>query len=391
LDAEQAKLTYEGDQGYLASLLRQLDVPESSQGLVFSQTSFQLRKISPRRPRAIYFNDDTYVGWVQGGDVIELAAVDPQQGAIFYTLEQGQVESPRIVRDRGQCITCHASARTQGVPGLLVRSVYADRDGRPRLGFGSFTTDHTSPFEQRWGGWYVTGTHGELRHIGNAVSEDRRGPRAIDVESGANRTALDSLVDTAPYLTPHSDLVALMVLEHQSQMHNFITLANFETRHAVHYDKIMNEALGRPEDHQSESTRRRIASAVEKLVGYMLFGDEFPLTSSISGTSDFAAEYSARGPRDRRGRSLYELDLNRRLLKHPCSPLIYSDAFDQLPAQTKLGVYRRLFEILSSGERAEEFPHLSRSDRTAIREILLDTKPDLRRQFAVFAQSSKAP
>jgi hypothetical protein len=182
-----------------------------------------------------------------------------------------------------------------------------------------------------------------------------------------------------------------MVLEHQSQMHNFITLANFETRHAVHYDKIMNEALGRPEDHQSESTHRRVASAVEKLVGYMLFVDEFPLTSSVSGTSDFAAEYSARGPRDRRGRSLYELDLNRRLLKYPCSPLIYSDAFDQLPAQTKLGVYRRLFEILSSGERADEFLHLSRSDRTAIREILLDTKPDLRRQFAVFAQSSKAP
>ncbi len=391
LDAGQSELAYEGSQGYLAAVLRLLDVPQSSQALVFSQTSFQLRKISPQRPRAVYFNDDVYVGWVQGGDVIELAAVDPRQGAIFYTLDQERTERPTFVRDRGQCMTCHASSRTQGVPGLLVRSVYADEDGRPQLGSGTFTTDHTSPFSERWGGWYVTGTHGKLRHMGNVISRDRRNPEAIDVQSGANRTDLDNLVETAPYLTPHSDLVALMVLEHQTQMHNYITLANFETRHAVHYDHIMNQALGRPEDYQSESTSRRISSAVEKLVRYLLLCDEFPLTSPVAGTSAFAAEYSARGPRDSRGRSLYQLDLSRRLFKYPCSPLIYSAAFDHLPSQTKRQVYRRLFDILFSREQDDDFGHLASADRTAIREILLDTKPDLRRQFAAFEQSAGGP
>ena len=376
VDKGEIQLSYEGRRGYLRDVLRLLEVPPSSQALVFSQTSFQLRKISPHRPRAVYFNDDTYVGWVQGGDVIEFAAVDPQQGAIFYTLDQQRVSQPKFLRDRGQCMTCHASSRTQGVPGLLIRSVYADADGRPQLGSGTFTTDHRSPFTERWGGWYVSGTHGKLRHMGNCISRDRSNPEAIDIESGANRTDLKEFVDTTPYLKPTSDIVALMVMEHQTQMHNYITLANFETRHAQHYDRIMNKALGRPEDYQSESTGRRIVSAAEKLVRYMLLVDEFQLTSPVKGVSEFAAEFSSLGPLDSQDRSLRQLDLSSRLFKYPCSYLIYSDAFDSLPALVKQEVYRRLLEVLSGSDQDAQFEHLSSADRTAIREILTDTKPD---------------
>ena len=376
VDDGEIQLSYEGRRGYLRDVLRLLEVPPSSQALVFSQTSFQLRKISPHRPRAVYFNDDTYVGWVQGGDVIEFAAVDPQQGAIFYTLDQQRVSQPKFLRDRGQCMTCHASSRTQGVPGLLIRSVYADADGRPQLGSGTFTTDHRSPFTERWGGWYVSGTHGKLRHMGNCISRDRSNPEAIDIESGANRTDLKEFVDTTPYLKPTSDIVALMVMEHQTQMHNYITLANFETRHAQHYDRIMNKALGRPEDYQSESTGRRIVSAAEKLVRYMLLVDEFQLTSPVKGVSEFAAEFSSLGPLDSQDRSLRQLDLSSRLFKYPCSYLIYSDAFDSLPALVKQEVYRRLLEVLSGSDQDAQFEHLSSADRTAIREILTDTKPD---------------
>jgi hypothetical protein len=223
--------------------------------------------------------------------------------------------------------------------------------------------------------------------MGNVISRDRRNPEVIGVEAGANRKDLKDLVDTTPYLTPHSDLAALMVLEHQTQMHNYITLANFETRHATHYDQIMNTALGRPEDYQSDSTNRRITSAAEKLVRYMLLVDEIELATPVAGTSEFTTEYSARGPRDRRGRSLYELDLTNRLYKYRCSPLIYSAAFDSLPPQTKREVYRRLFEVLAEGDPSGEFPHLSSADRKAIREILQDTKPDLREQYAVFEQA----
>jgi hypothetical protein len=387
LDAGEAQLAYDDQYGYLPAVLESLEVQPSSQVLVFSQTSFQLRKISPQRPRAVYFNDDTYVGWVQRGDVLEIATIDPQLGTIFYTLDQQRSERTNFVRDRGQCLTCHASSRTQGVPGLLIRSVFPDASGRPILGSGTFTTDHRSPFRERWGGWYVTGTHGEMRHMGNGTVADRSNPEALDLEAGANRGDLKDLCDTASYLKPRSDLVALMVLEHQSQMHNFLTLANFETRLALHYDGIMNEALGRPADHQSESTQRRIAAVAEKLVRYLLFVDEFVLTAPVRGSEEFISQFVSQGLRDGQGRSLRELDLNHRLLKYPCSYLIYSEAFTQLPVQVRQPVYRQLFEVLSGHDPSEEFGRFSPKDRGAIREILCDTKPDLRVAFEAFAAS----
>ncbi len=377
LDAGKVKLEYDEEKGYLPSLLKALEVPPSSQMLVFSKTSFQLRKISPLRPRAIYFGDDAYLGWVQRGDVIEISAVDPQQGAVFYTLEQEETDTPRFVRDRGQCITCHASSRTQGVPGHLVRSVYSERSGQALLGSGTFTTDHRSPFEERWGGWYVSGTHGAMRHMGNVMVQDRDRPESIDREAGANVVDLKPLLNVEPYLVPTSDIVALMVLEHQTQMHNRLTLANYEARSAAHYDAVMNEAFDRPADHQTETTQRRIASAGEKLLDYLLFSEEFALTAPVKGSSKFTEEFAALGPRDRQGRSLRDFDLERRLFKYPCSYLIYSSSFDALPAPVKSYVARRLKEVLTGEDRTPAFAHLNDDDRRVILEILQDTKPEL--------------
>jgi hypothetical protein len=371
-------LEYDEKHGYLPALLKHLDVPESSQMLVFSKTSFQLRRISRRRPRALYFNDDVYIGYVQEGDVLEISSVDPQQGAIFYTLSQEQTAQPAFTRDRGQCLICHASSRTQNVPGHLVRSVFPDEGGQPQFGSGTFTTDHTSPFSERWGGWFVTGTHGDMRHMGNAHSASRSHPEELDREAGANVTDLSEFVKTEPYLQPTSDVVALMVLEHQTQMHNLITRANYEARHAAHYDGIMNAAFeDRPADYVSDTTRRRIASAGDKLIEYLLFRDEFRLTSPVKGTSNFAEDFADRGPRDKKGRSLRDFDLETRLFKHPCSYLIYSPAFDALPEPVKDYISGRLWEILTRKDTRDDYPHLSLEDRTAVLEILKDTKPDL--------------
>lgn len=377
LDEGRAQLRYDQEHGYLPSVLELLEIQPSSQVLVASKTSFQLRQISPRRPRALYFNDHSYVGWVQQGDVVEVMSTDPSQGQIFYTLSQDPDEEPRFVRDRGQCISCHASSRTQGVPGGLVRSAYVAKSGQPRYGSGTFNIDHTSPFSQRWGGWYVTGTHGKMRHMGNVFSTDAKDPEKLDIEAGANVTSLADLFDVSRYLTPHSDVVALMVLEHQTQMQNRLTRANYESRSAAHHDAIMNTALERPEDYVSESAERRVAAVGEELLRYMLFVDEFQLTDSIAGTSEFANDFQAEGPRDSRGRSLRDLDLNRRLFKYPCSYLIYSPAFDALPKAVKSYVAVRLDEVLSGQDQSEEFAHLSAKDRKAILEILRETKPDL--------------
>jgi hypothetical protein len=390
LDDGEASLTWDDEHGWLPSVLEELNVPQSSQLLVFSKTSLQLRRIMPSRPRALYFNDETYIGWVQRGDVVEVSTVDPEQGAIFYTLKQQIAESPKFVRDRGQCLICHASSRTKGVPGHLVRSVYPSRDGQPHFGLGTITTDHTTPFEKRFGGWYVTGTHGEMRHLGNAIANDNR-KDPIDSGPGANLASLSRLFRTAKYLQPTSDLVALMVLEHQSQMHNLITRASFETRRAKHHDAVMNAALKRPDDYISESTGRRIASAAEKLVEYLLFKNEFRLTSSVAGVSEFADEFSSIGPRDSNGRSLRDFDLQTRMFRYPCSFLIYSDAFDSLPAPMLDAVYSRLAKVLNSSieavEEPDTFAHLSHSDRAAIGQILAETKPAFRKHLATVSKA----
>ncbi len=381
VETGKAKLVWDKKHGWLPSLLEHLEVPAYSQLLVFSKTSLQLRRITPERPRAVYFSDDTYVGWVQNGDVVELSAVDPQQGAIFYTVSQKKTDRPEFRRDRGQCLACHASSKTKGVPGYLVRSVFPGDDGQPHYGLGTTTTDHTTRFEDRYGGWYVTGTHGKMRHHGNAIARDDP-IRPIDPEPGANRSNLAGLVQTSPYLEPGSDLVALMVLDHQSQMHNLITRASYETRQAIHYDQTMNRVMGRPAEHRSDTTRRRIASAGEKLVRYLLFSDEWELKSPVQGTSEFAARFSALGPKDRQGRSLRDFDLGRRMFRYPCSYLIYSESFDALPDAMLDYVETRLALVLTGKETSAEFAHLSAEDRKAILEILVETKPRFRERLA---------
>ncbi|MCG6154596.1 hypothetical protein [Rubinisphaera margarita] len=370
-------LKFDDEQGYLKSVLEELKIPASSQVLVYSKTSFQLRKITPERPRALYFNDDVYVGWVQDGDVLEVMSMDPELGAVFYVLHQDQLEMPRFIRDQGQCLTCHASSRTQGVPGGLVRSAFVAGDGQPHFGAGTFTIDHRSPFDQRWGGYYVSGSHGQMRHMGNAISPSRQEPEAIDREAGANVTDLSTLVDLDPYLAPHSDLVALMVLEHQTQMQNMFTLVSMESRLARHHDGIMNEALGRENDYVSDSTGRRIASAGDKLLEYMLFKDEFALTSPVSGSSEFTREFQQQGPRDSQGRSLRDFDLKTRMFKYPCSYLVDSAGFKSLPTPAKQYVVTRLHRILTGQDTSEEFAYLSATDRQAILEILTETQPKL--------------
>lgn len=373
MKAGEANLEFETEQGYLKSLLQALEIPISSQVLVFSKTSLQLHKISPSRPRAIYFNDEVYVGFVQNGGMIEIGSTDPKQGAIFYALKQEEMDRPRIVRDQGQCMVCHASSRTQDVPGYLVRSVFPSRSGHPNFGSGTYTTDQTSPFKERWGGWYVTGTHGKMLHMGNQIFER---DQSDGLEKGANLQTLEGLVSTKPYLSNHSDIVALMVLEHQVQMHNAITAANYETRQALHQVQTMNKILERDPDFISDSAKRRIESAAENVVEHLLMCDEFQLTDRVSGTSDFADEFAKRGRRDSKKRSLRDLDLEKRLFKYPCSYLIYSPSFDQLPNEVRKPIIAKLLAILEGRDDSDKFAHLTPECRQTILEILKETKPE---------------
>jgi hypothetical protein len=377
LDAGQARLVYEDGFGYLRSVLRELNVPASSQMLVFSKTSLQRQCIEPRTPRAVYFRDDVYVGFCRNGEVMEVAAADPQLGTVFYTVQQRAQERPRFTRQTDSCLLCHGGSQTRGVPGLLVRSVYPDGAGLPILSSGSYRTDHTSPLAHRWGGWYVTGTHGSQTHLGNLIIRARQVREPVDNAAGQNVTDLGDRIDKSDYLTSHSDIVALMVLEHQAEGHNLLTRANFQTRLALHQEAALNRELHEAPDHRWAGTTARIKGVGEPLVRYLLFCEEAGLTAPVKGTSGFAEEFAQKGPKDHQGRSLRDLDLNRRLFKYPCSYLIYSPCFDALPGPVKDYVYGRLHDVLTGRDQSKDFAHLSAADRRAILEVLLDTRSDL--------------
>jgi hypothetical protein len=378
-DLAQGKrlLAWDEKSGYLKSLLATLGIPRSSQTLVFSRTSFQRERISPEAPRALYFNDDVYIGTVQGGDFIEIASVDPVNGTMFYSLDQKRPRDDRTPaphRLTDDCLQCHESGMTDDVPGLMLRSVFTAPNGHPVLSEGTFRTSMQSPLQERWGGWYVTGTHGNARHMGNTILPDGKANEALDRESGANLASLAKIVDVDPYLESTSDIVALMVLAHQTQVHNLITRASYHTRLALHDNRVFNEALQEPLAQTRESTQRRLDSAVEPLLRAMLMSGETVLTAPIKGTSAFATEFEKRGPRDRRGRHLRKLDLKRRLFAVPLSYLIYNAAFDALPAEARELFWRRMCEVLSGTDHSPAFAHLSAADRTVISEILRDTK-----------------
>lgn len=360
IERGETKLAFHPEWGYLPAVLDALQVPRASQVVVFTKTSLQAPRISPRNPRAIYFSDAVSVGWVPTGEVVEIAAQDPKQGVIFYTLDQVEVAKPRLKR-RDDCLQCHATGATLGVPGLVVRSVYPEPSGMPLFQAGGFVTDHRSPLKERWGGWYVTGTHGDQRHLGNAFARDRDHPTRLDTDGTQNLSDLKSRFDTGAFLTGHSDIVALMVLEHQSHMTNLITRVSYETRMAMHSQEMMNRLLKEPTDTVSESTERRIRSACEELVDYLLFVDEAPITAPIRGSSRFADVFAGQN-------KLRQFDLQTRLFRIPLSYMIESAAFRELPAEALLWIHQRLLRVLDSEE--PKYAKLSHQDRRNIREIL---------------------
>ena len=367
LNSGAVSLNFEAGRGYLSSLLKELRLSKSSQGLVFSKTSTQRAHINPQTPRAVYFGDDVSLAWVPGGDVIDIAAIDPSRGPIFYTLAQASNRPPRFVRGEN-CMECHLGPKTLNVPGLLVQSVHTASNGVPLAAVDGFVSGHNSPLRERWGGWYVTGTHPGEVHLGNIFSGDLENPELVQPQAGANVTDLRERFDTSRYLTPHSDLVALLVLEHQVRMQTLITRANYETRFAL--SELSNN--GNP----SGWPQKRMAQAGELLLEYMLFCNEAPVKGPLKGTSGYAEEFEHVGPFDSKGRSLRQFDLQTRLMRFPCSYLIYSPSFDALPREMKSYLWRRLEEVLTGKDKSATYASLTAQDRRAVMEILLETKPE---------------
>ncbi len=365
IDDGTARLPFDQASGYLRGILDALNVPIESQSLVFSPTSFQAELVNMHNPRAVFFNDTVAVGWVRGAPVLEVAAQDPRQGVVFYALDQKQTDKPRLSRDN-QCLACHLSWDTLGVPGLMVTSMYPLPDD-PNAYANGFTTIQGSPLDQRWGGWWVTGNHGGARHMGNIPVMPSDKGKAKLANPRAVLTSLEGLFDLKGYPSTRSDVVAMMVLAHQARMTNLITRTGWEARVAA--------------SAPSPDAVARVREAARDMVDYMLFVDEAPLVGPVSGSAGFAERFVASGPKDSKGRSLRELDLRRRLFRYPCSYMIYTDAFDGLPAMAKDAVFARMWEVLSGHETQPRYRALAPADRQVIVQILRDTKKDLPSYF----------
>jgi hypothetical protein len=361
------QLTFDGRSGFLQSALKALQIPVDSQLLVFSRNSLQRKLINEQNPRALFFNDRVALGWVRGGDVLEVAAHDESAGVVFYTLEQraDATAGPPQFKRAFECLGCHVTGSTLGVPGLLMFSTtrpdQAQSAGLPRH------IDQSDSLPRRFGGWFVTGSTGAVPHMGNDMA-------ALDGRSNHELASVEHLFDADGYRALSSDVVAHLVLTHQAGMTNLLTRAGWEARVA---DSWLHPPY-MPTPGQEARTALVMSGIASELVDYLLFIDEAKLTEPVRGASGFAERFSAGGPRDRKGRSLYELDLNGRLMKYPCSYLIYSPAFDALPPLAKAPIYTRMWEVLSGQEEAPQYRSaLSLADRQSIVEILRDTKKDL--------------
>jgi hypothetical protein len=367
-----------GPRGYLDSLLAALDIDPSSQTLVFSQTSLQSKRIRPETPRAIYFNDEVYVAWVQQGP-LEIGSMDPNLGPLFYLLEQ-DAPSPKLERETTRCLSCHDSYSLSGggVPRFIVGSGYIGTSGNLVSHEGWILVTDKTPLKSRWGGWYVTGHSGKQVHLGNMLIRHLDDFQRLEDLRVGNIDKLDALFDTKPYLTNESDIVALLVLEHQVNAQNAIARVSWDVRTAIDADPGRAKAAGYDQDAStlSAATLEIVRNAVEPLVATMLFVDETVLTDEISGNPKFVEQFAGRALRDPQDRSLRDLDLRTRLFRYPLSYLVYSAGFDALPRVAREAAYARFAAVLRGEDRNEAFARLGDDDRAAILEILAATKPE---------------
>ena len=349
----------------LRFVLRELGVPEESQALVFSKTSHQNSLIHPKNPRALFFSEEAYVGYVPGG-AVEVIVQDPLLGPVFYLIEAGEPGKLKIERDTSLCMSCHGTTRTEGVPGMLVRSVFPNPAGHPLLAKGTVHVTYQTPLPDRWGGYYVTG-RSSLPHLGNRTYQEEDGegdePRTSDL------TDLRGIIDVSKYPRPTSDIVSLMVLEHQCLMHNLLNAAAMQYRRS----HFLAKAIDPSADPDAGSAGRVADGMAEKIVACLFFTDEASPGEGIEGGEEFQKMFSARFPRTREGDSLADFQLYDRLFKNRCSYMVYSRTFRDLPPRVKSAVLARMKAVLAGEDPV--FDWLKKSERKRIDAILAETLP----------------
>ncbi len=361
VQAGKVELDYSGEKAFVASVLKSLDIPASSQMLLFSTTSLQLSLITPRSPRAIFFNEDIYLGWVLGGK-IEIVSVDPDLGGVFYIFDIPRNGQPPRPERATRCMNCHAREDTGYVPGLVVKSVIPGVRGGSLESFRQEQSGHGIPLNQRFGGWYLTGAGGLTNHLANFFgSSSPQGIQRQPVQPGVT-------FNFDRYLAAHSDLLPQLVHEHQVGFVNRAIEATYRTRTAL----ADGQGKLRPTDAAMLDAQARA------LTRYLLFADEVPLPKGgVAGDEEFKRDFTSVRRLGPGGASLKDFDLRTRLFQHRCSHMIYSLAFQGLPPEVKQRVFTRLAQALDAAKPEKEFAYLPATEKQSIRGILKATLPEL--------------
>lgn len=385
IDKGEVKLQWEPGFGYLRSMLKALDIDPSSQTFVFSKTSLQTTHISEKTPRAIYFNDDTYVGFVQGSDLMEFTSADARVGLVFHGMINRQDTAPKWEREGGRCLTCHDtySMMGGGVPRVMVMSAPVDDATDPRTFSSASEVDDRTPIAERWGGWYVSGWYlpgadgKPVPHLGNLPLRAESSLRESDrlkalIPTRDNRGNVEGYFDTSHYISDKSDVVALLVLEHQTFVQNLITRASFKIRTLASRDGQPSSVRRWADlDPKQQAAARQV---MEPLLRAIFFADAVPLAGQVVTSSGFSERFAARGPKDAEGRSLRDMQLNKRLFRYPLSYMVYSESFNSLPPYALEYLDGRISEVLQGrDERLSD--KLTAGEREAISQILAQTHP----------------
>ena len=368
LDSGAVRLAWADDgKSYVPDLLKAFAIPRDSQLLVFSASSLQYDRINSQTPRAIYYQDDVALGMVQNGRAIELIVSDRNSGVAFYTLGVEQAEKPRFERHTTVCMSCHGYT-SRWAPGLMVGNLDTVPNGQVLNSDPSRLfrlTDDRSPFDQRYGGWYITGSTGAMKHRGN-VMFDPADPTTVP-PAGQTLLSLADRINLQHYLSPGSDIVSMLAFEHQAGAANLIATLNAQCA------SLNNQS--RPP--ALRATQADIDASIEELARYLTFVDQAPLPSPVQGSSGFTRTFAGQGPRDGQGRSLRDFDLRTRVFRYPLSYMVYSRAFDNLNPAAKERVWRRLFDLLSGNDRSPGAPAIDRSGGAAAIAILAATRSGL--------------
>ncbi|MBL9113777.1 MAG: hypothetical protein JNJ83_02145 [Verrucomicrobiaceae bacterium] len=341
------------EKGFLLALLKELNIPVSSQLLVYSATSLQGGLIKATNPRALYFNEETYIGYVPGGR-LELSSIDPEMGPVFQILSRTQGGPPRVERT-DRCMNCHAGNAMRRLPGFFTESVIPSAAGGSLDGFRRNLVGHTVPLEERFGGWHVTGPHEKQFPLANLLGRSD-GSKIVHIKNPPG-----SQFDWSPYPVQTSDLLAHLVHEHQLEFHNLVTLAVYRAREKVDTGEINGIA--------------------RDMVRYLLFANEAKLPSGgVKPDGTFMQDFLSAKKAAPDGTSLRDFDLRSRLFKHRCSYMIYTPGFQALPSVIKDRVYAGLRSALSD-RGLPEFNYISPVERKQIRTILKATLPGLPTDF----------